>query len=154
MELTRLLGRSCVVLVLCLTSACGGGGDNPAAATGPRTPSVAGSYSGSLTWTVNGAPVAVPLSLRLNVAQSGSQLTLTGTLTANGQSSAIPAITGYINETGFFTATSSFNSGPDPECGNITGDATLTFSGNSAQYYERDNTQFCGAWVFSGTLTR
>jgi len=91
------------------------------------------------------------------VAQAGSQLTITGTLTLNGQTFPLTAVTGNINATGFFTATSggAVSATSDPTCGTIRPiDASLTFSGNTLQYVEHDSSQFCGTWTFSGTLTR
>ena len=91
------------------------------------------------------------------MVQSGSQLTITGTLAVEGNTINLTAVTGVVNETGFFTATGGGVGGSvdDPTCGLITNISTsLTFSGNTARYVENDNTQFCGQWAFSGTLDR
>jgi hypothetical protein len=91
------------------------------------------------------------------VAQAGSQLTVTGTLTFNGQTFPMTAVTGNVNATGFFTATSGGAASipNDPNCGTIRAiDASLTFSGNTAQYVEHDSSQYCGTWTFAGAVTR
>ena len=97
------------------------------------------------------------LQARLTVVQSGSQLTITGSLTVFGQTVQLPAVTGTVNETGFFTATAGgfATSVDDTTCGRIAvTSATLTFAGNTARYVENDKTDFCGNWLFSGTLTK
>ncbi len=129
---------------------------NPTAPSSGAIPNVAGTYSGTLAWDVDGQRLA-NLPTRIVVVQSGSQLTITGALTVEGTTINLPAVTGVVNETGFFTATGGGVGGSvdDPSCGLITPISTsLTFSGNTARYVENDNTQFCGQWAFSGTLTR
>jgi hypothetical protein len=150
--------KSLLVLLLGLgLAACGGGGGgdvtSPSAAN--QMPNVAGTYTGPVSWTVDGAPF-YPLTMQLNVAQAGSQLTISGSFTVNGRTVPITAMTGNINATGYFTPTSGGAMGTyDASCGYITNiDGSLTFSGRNAQYVERDSTSYCGAWVFSGTLAR
>ena len=65
-------------------------------------------------------------------------------------------MTGNVNATGFFTATSGGAMATvDPSCGVIRAvESSLTFAGRSAQYVERDATTYCGTWSFSGTLAR
>ena len=146
------------VLTLVLLPSCNSPTDpsDPILAAWNQFPNVAGTYNGTLRWTANGALVA-NASARLNVVQAGSQLTLTGSVTIFGQIVQLPAVTGNINQTGFFTATSGggASTGADPTCGVITTTSvTLAFSGNTATYTEAANTQFCGNWAFAGTLTR
>ena len=135
-------------------AACGSDATSPSAIN--QIPSVAGSYSGPITWTANGAFVAT-LTMRMTVAQASSQLTLTGTISLGNQTFPMTAVTGNLNATGFFTAAAggAASTSFDPTFGTIRGvDASLTFAGTSAQYVEHDTSQFCGAWTFSGTLSR
>ena len=92
------------------------------------------------------------------VVQAGSQLTISGSLTFPGMTVQLPAVTGMINETGFFTATSGgFSTGAasDDICGTITPtSSTLTFSGSTAQLHESATTDFCGTLTLDATLTR
>ena len=120
----------------------------------PTFPNVAGTYTGPLDLTFAG--VTVTLSAGMTVVQSGSQLTITGYASFAGEIIQLPAVTGNINQTGFFTATSGFASDiDDPTCGHITTtSSTLTFSGNTARYVETATSSFCGNISISGTLTR
>ena len=137
---------SIAVLILCaLVSGACNSNDNPAAPSS-GIPNVAGRYTGSLRWDVDGQRVAT-FPARMVVQQSGSQLTVAGTLTIEGRPVELTAVTGVINETGFFTATSAAVGGSvdDPTCGLITNiNTTLNFSGNTARYVEQDTTQRCG----------
>ena len=142
-------------LLLVATTLVLAGCNSPTDPSG-QFPAVAGTYAGVLNWTANGVAVS-DLTARLNVVQAGSQLTITGSITVLGQTIQLPAFTGNINQTGFFTATSGggASTGVDPTCGTIsTTSATLAFTGNTARYVENATTQFCGSWVISGTLTR
>ena len=54
----------------------------------------------------------------MEVAQAGDQLTITGSITLGGQTIQIPAVTGTLNATGFFTIAAGstvgrYGSGPD-----------------------------------------
>ena len=131
------------------------GGDSPTSPSS-RIPSVAGTYTGPLNFTADGVQIAT-LSTQMNVVQSGSQLTITGSVSFSGQTIQLPAVTGNVNETGFFTATSggAASEVSDPDCGLITTTSfTLAFSGNTARYVEIATTTSCGLWNLSGTLTR
>jgi hypothetical protein len=145
------------LVALTVAAGCGGGGGgdvtSPSAAS--QIPNVAGSYSGPVTWTIDGVPF-VSMGMQLNVVQAGSQLTINGNINVDGQVLPLTAVTGNVNATGFFTATSGgAMSAVDPDCGVIRAlESSLTFSGRSAQYVERDATTYCGTWSFSGTLTR
>ena len=120
----------------------------------PTFPNVAGTYTGPLDLTIAG--LTVTLSARMTVVQSGAQLTITWSALFAGETVQLPAITGNINQTGFFTATSGFSSNiDDPNCGRITTTSSiLTFSGNTARYVETATSSFCGNISISGTLTR
>lgn len=96
-------------------------------------------------------------SMNMVVAQSDEQLTITGSITFLGETTQLPAITGTINETGFFTATAGGFSGStsDPNCGTwTTTSATLTFSGATARLQESASSPLCGTLSLFGTLTR
>lgn len=142
-----------LVLLLVLV----GCNDSPTAPT-TRTPDVAGTYTGTLRFTSSlGSQFATTLSARMTVVQSGSQVTLTGSLTIGGQTTDITAVTGTVNATGFFTATSSslIDSFDDATCGRITdAGGSTTFSGRSLRIVSNATTQHCGIWQLSGTLTR
>ena len=150
----KLAVRSVVVgvLTVLLTSACG---ESPTAPSS-QIPNVAGTYTGSVTLSVDGRRLGSGTA-RMTVVQAGSQLTITGSLTVSGTTVQITAVTGTINQTGFFTPSrrSFTNRVTDPTCGTITPvDASLTFAGTTARYVENATTTFCGTWQFSGTLRR
>ena len=92
----------------------------------------------------------------MTVVQSGSQLTITTSLSSGGETTLLPAVTGTVNATGFLTlVTGGATTVTDPTCGLITAtSASLTFSGNTARYVQNVSTAFCGDWSLSGTLTR
>ena len=150
----------CAVLLLALTlivPACGG--DTPTAPTPsvPQIPQVAGTYTGSLQFSAPVLDFTVAIPANMTVVQAGSQLTITGTITVDGTPSEIPAITGTVNATGFFTATGGGSSlgEDDPTCGTLTPTAfTITFSGNTLRWVEQVGTSLCGNVELSGTLTR
>ena len=147
--------RTVVTALSLVLLACGDGGPNSPGNVN-QIPNVAGTYYGSLTWTIDGTQVATP-SMRIVVVQAGPQLTITGTMTVEGQTIALPAVTGNINATGFFTATGGGSAATlsDANCGTIrTTSSSLTFSGNTVQYVENASTAFCGNWSLSGTLRR
>ena len=144
------------ICILALVSAgCGDDAGSPTAPTAPQFPQVAGTYTGPLTVRVTGD--SLQGSARFNVAQAGAQLTITGSVTFLGETAQLPAITGTINATGFFTPTGGGVAGAvnDPDCGRITTtSATITFSGRTMRLVETASTQFCGNFEISGTLSR
>ncbi len=92
-------------------------------------------------------------SMRIEVAQSDDQLTITGSIDGD----SFPAVTGKINETGFFTATAGGYSDIDfdKDCGVIvTTSSTLAFSGSTANVVESATTEHCGSLKMSGTLNK
>ena len=123
---------------------------------GPSFPDVAGTYTGTVTLSLTGGG-SVDGSMSMVVAQSDEQLTITGSITFLGETTQLPAVTGTINETGFFTATAGGFSGTtsDPQCGTwTTTSATLSFSGGTARLQESASSAFCGTLNLFGTLTR
>ncbi len=139
-----LMGAVCAV-----TLACG--------ITGPSYPDVAGSYSGPLTVTSTLVTGTFTGTMTLAVTQADDQITVTGSTTFMGETQQLPAITGTINETGFFTATAggAASSPPDPECGiSTTTASTLSFSGRTARFHQTISTTYCGGFSFDAELTR
>ena len=71
----------------------------------------------------------------------------------------LPAVTGTINETGFFTLTAS-GAVPGPpvvlgNCGVLTlTSQSLTFAGRTLTFQEGHRTTFCGSLTLAATLTR
>lgn len=124
--------------------------------TGPSFPDVAGTYTGTVTLSLSGGG-SVDGSMSMVVAQSSEQLTITGSITFLGETTQLPAVTGTINETGFFTATAGGFSGTtsDPQCGTwTTTSSTLSFSGGTARLQESASSAFCGTLNLFGMLTR
>ena len=95
--------RGLAVLLLAVLSGCGGGDHATSASAENQVPAVAGTYSGPLAWTVDGQPFRT-LQMTLHVAQTGSQLTITGTLSISGQSVPFESATGSIDAAGYFTS--------------------------------------------------
>ena len=152
----------CTVLLLALAlvvSACGGD-TTPTAPSRPvpQIPQVAGTYTGSLQFSVPLLDITETIRARVNVVQAGSQITITGsTTTSSGTTSGFAAITGTVDATGFFTLTGGGDdgSGEDSNCGTSSPTAyTITFSGNTLRYLEEVGTTLCGVVEISGTLTR
>ena len=148
---------SLIVMFATITVACGGGSSGSPTSPSSQFPNVAGTYTGQLTFRVDGEFVA-NIPARLVAVQSGSEVTINSRLTIDGVPIDLPAVTGNINRTGFFTVTASgASSAPtyDQTCGYITVTATsLTFSNATVQYIETDTTDYCGTWHFSGALRR
>lgn len=95
--------------------------------------------------------------MTMNVTQKDDELTITGSVSAYGETVQFPAITGTISDTGFFTATAGGTTTvlPDPECGSITtASFTLTFRDDTARYHESVTYSFCGRVAFDAQLTR
>ena len=110
------------------------------------------------TITVPATGVTLTGSGRAVVVQSGNELTINGSLTFGGVESVLPAVTGTINETGFFTLTAS-GAVPGPpavsdECGVLTiTSQSLTFAGRTLTFQEGYQTTFCGSLTIAATLT-
>ena len=120
--------------------------NSPTEPTGPQVPTVAGNYTGPVTLTVSGGSVSG--TGRMEVAQAGDQLTITGSITLGGQTIQIPAVTGTLNATGFFTIAAGstvVDTIQDQTCGTMRASrSTLTFSGRTARYVEELTTTRCG----------
>ena len=141
-----LMGTACAV-----TLACG--------ITGPSYPDVAGSYIGPLTVTSSLVSGTLTGTMSINVLQVDDQVTVTGSMTFMGSTNQLAAITGTINETGFFTGTAGgvAPSTSDPECGVMTTTAsTLSFSGPgpTARFHQTISTTYCGGLSLDAELTR
>ena len=82
---------------------CGddGGPTSPTPPT-PQVPQVAGIYRGPATITSSIVGSVMGYS-EMEVAQAGSQVTITGWMTIGTDTVPLPAATGTINETGFFS---------------------------------------------------
>lgn len=143
--------RFAFAATLTLVMACG---SEP---TGPQYPEVSGTYAGPVVFS-SSLGGSLEGSMSIAVVQAGAQVTITGSITFLGDTTNLPAITGNINETGFFTASAggfSDSAEFDPECGLMTPtSSTLAFSGNTAQIHESVQTGYCGTWTLSGTLTK
>ena len=154
----RLLLAACAVVVVA-TASCGGDSSPTAPSPQPQIPNVAGTYSGPLTTTVSALMVNLSGTMQITVVQAGAQLTITGSISIFEETSAIPAVTGTVNETGLvtFPPDSLVNAVPsdDDTCGTITSaPAMLTFSGNTARYLQTASSDGCGNVEVLGTLTR
>ena len=137
-------------------------GDNGGSPVGPsqRYPQVAGTYTGPATITVLATGVTIITgSGRAVVVQSGNELTINESLTFVGVTFVLPAVTGTISETGFFTITAS-GAVPSPptvsvECGVFTlTSQSLTFAGRTLTFQEGYQTTFCGSLIIAAILDR
>ena len=143
------------VLVAVLTLAAAGCGEDDL--TGP-IPEIAGEYAGSFSIRFLQNPQISQGSMRVNIEQSGEQVTISGSMIAFDQTVPISGISGTLDSLGFLELTTDgFFASADAElCGNVrTLTSTMTFSGRgAAQVDEHADTDFCGRLVLSGLLTR
>ena len=157
MDLSRIrLLATCAVVVVA-TASCGGDNSPTAPSPQPQIPNVAGTYSGPLTITAS--MVSLSGTMQITVVQAGAQLTITGSRSIFEETSALPAVTGTVNETGLvtFPPDSIIDAVPidDDTCGTITRAPTmLTFSGNTARFLQTASSDGCGNVEVLGTLTR
>ena len=103
--------------------------------TGPSVPDVAGTYTGPLTVEVTAGAVTVSAagSMTLAVEQAGDQVTISGSLTIEGDTETIDAAPGIIDGAGVWTTADDASAGfgvEDDGCGG-TVEATFRFSDNS-----------------------
>ena len=120
-------------------------------------PNVAGTYSGPVLLRFSELDIEADGTSRLTVVQSREEVTIYGSLTLAGVTAEIPAFTGTINSTGFFTVTGHGVAGTvsDATCGEYrTISSSLTFDAGEARLVENVSTDFCGNIHLSGTLTR
>ena len=152
-----MIGR--ILIVLCLSlSGCSG---SPIAPTGTAGfPDIAGTYSGTLTLTITGAPGHPPMrgtsTLVVTVTQSGSEVTLSGTQTWPGESPQLiwDGVRGTIDAIGIFTGPEAKDS-TDVDCGRVRyRSRRLQFSVGILSYSLVADTDRCGQYQYSATLTR
>ena len=155
----RLRGPGLATFALIVLVGCGGdGGGTPVEPT-PQYPQVAATYAGPVVITLLATGETIVGTGQAVVVQAGNQLTINSSMTIAGVEVALAAVTGTINETGFFTLTAS-GAVPGPpttlgECGILTlTSASLTFAGRTLTYQESHNTTFCGSITLVATLTR
>lgn len=123
-------------------------------------PRVAGTYTGNMTMQIG--TVLARLPMRLTVEQSGTQVTVSGSVTYQGYTWGFPpAMSGTIDATGTFTAKGiagglvGGEGGVSHECGRVGGGYfTLTFSDNEAHLNMFAQTSFCGSMSIDATLMR
>lgn len=117
---------------------------------------LAGRYTGELT--VSGEGGTVSGLMTVTVEQSGNQVTMSGTIQLLGQSLTLAAITGTVNNTGFFTLTGGGYSGSydNPDCGEVTGFSVSInfFENESLEIVENYVYQQCGRLSIRAVLQR
>lgn len=161
--------KSLTVLALALAvivaAGCDGNNTNPAGPTvappppaTPRYPAVAGTCRGDVTAAAGGQTVHAGV-MTATVTQAGSSVTITGSYTTpNGQRVGLPATTGVINTTGFFTQTgggAASETAYDPDCGTLRGTGErISFNGRQMSYWAEISSSLCGLITFSATLRR
>ena len=122
-----------LLVAVCLTAAPGC--DWLDELTGPSVPNVAGTYTGPLTVevTAGALTVAAAGSMTLAVEQDGDQVTMSGSLTIEGDTETIDAAPGTIDGAGLWTPADEASAGfavDDDGCGG-TVESTFRFSDNS-----------------------
>ena len=148
-----------IATVVAVLAGCSGDDGGSPVEPSPRYPELAGTYTGPATITVFRTGVTITGSGRAVVVQSRNELTINASLTFEGVESVLPAVTGTINETGFFTLTAS-GAVPGPpvvlgNCGVLTlTSQSLTFAGRTLTFQEGYRTTFCGSLTLAATLTR
>ena len=151
------------VLALCLCLAlvgCEGSPTAPTGFSGSDVPNVAGTYSGTITLTITGAPGHPPMRgpsrLIVTVTQSGKEVTLTGTQAWPGESPTLiwDGVRGTIDAVGIFTGPDLRDS-TDLECGRVQyRSRRLQFSVGILIFSMVADTSRCGRFEYRGTLTR
>ena len=150
----------CTVVLLALAlvvSACGGDTPTAPSPSVPQIPQVAGTYTGPVTFTFSALQLEETGTGRFVVVQSGSELTISGSVTVAGETNELIATTGTVNATGFYTPTSGGSevAEDDPTCGAITNySESLNFIGRTLRVTASWQTAECGRFDISGTLTR
>lgn len=143
--------RLALVFAISVLTGCGNG---PTAPTS-QIPDVAGTYAGPYTMhvTVNNSFQG---SARLDVAQAGAQLTITGSMTLLGTPAQVPAVRGTISATGVFTPSAGGAGGVvNDACGAVTTTATtITFFGRTLRWIEAASTEFCNDFEIEALLEK
>ena len=147
----RIRAAALVAAVIVAVSACDMTG----------VPQVAGTYTGPLSIVLIDAGISGTASMTLTVVQSGSMVTVSGSMSAEGITVGIPAMRGVIDATGTFEPTSlaGVAAGSLDQryavCGTATGGyLTITFSGRTAQWSMAGGTTGCGTITYTATLRR
>ena len=124
-------------------------------------PRVAGTYSGPLSIVAIDAGISGTASMTLTVEQSGTMVTVSGAMTADGITVGIPAMRGTIDATGIFepTALAGVSAGALDSsyaaCGTVSGGwLTLTFAGRTAHWSMAASTSRCGTITYTARLVR
>ena len=126
---------------------------------GNSTSDFSGTYAGQSTYSIP-APSAktVTSTLRVEVVQSDRQMTVSGTETILGEPPrAMPAVTGTVSVTGFFTPQGAPRIGTwdDVKCGRIVSTKnTLAFANSNLRITETILTPMCGSVLFSALLIK
>ena len=119
MMLPRLLP---IALCLLLMVGCVDSPTAPTGLGGGAVPDVAGTYSGTITLTITGSrrPMRGTSTLVVTVAQSGNEVTLSGTQRWPGESPILiwDGVRGTIDSLGIFSGPALRDS-TDPECGRV-----------------------------------
>lgn len=145
------------VILLLLTAACD---SSPAAPSSTRIPDVAGVYTGALSISSSTlGPLSEDWDARFVVRQAGSQLTITGSVSFDGQTTQLPPLVGAVNSTGSFRFIAGGDGNADisrdRNCGELApAGGSITFSGRTLRYVQTIQSEFCGDIEYSGTLTR
>ena len=121
-------------------------------------PQVEGEYSGELRITSSDAPnISLNFPMRANVIQREEDVTITATIVVDGISETLPAITGEISKTGFFTpqagGTVQIYNTPDPNCGlTLSYASSITFEDNVMIYTAQETFERCGSVTATARL--
>ena len=147
-----------ILIAAATVIACGdGGGPTSPTPPTPQIPQVAGIYRGPATITSSIVGSVMGYS-EMEVVQAGSQVTITGWITIGTDTVPLPAATGTINETGFFSLDAggtNIDGHVEPTCGTWTTlSSTTTFVGRTIQVVTNTTTTLCGVFSYSATLTR
>ncbi len=122
-------------------------------------PQVGGEYSGELRITSSDAPnISLNFLMSANVIQSDEDVTITATIVVDGISETLPAITGEISKTGFFTpqagGTVRVYNVPDPTCGlTLSYASSITFEDDVMIYTAQETFERCGSASATARLT-
>ncbi|MYN65479.1 MAG: hypothetical protein F4X11_10685 [Acidobacteria bacterium] len=148
-DMPRLLLGLAIVVAAC-------DGSSPAAPS--PYPDVAGAYSGTVVLVVDElGQEPINGTMRIDVTQSGSQVTVSGSMSLFGETEEIGTVTGTINEAGeFMFPGDSFVSeaANDPDCGEHGVTMSLVFSDGTATFGQVVETAECGQFRLNATLTK